>query len=279
MRNQDWFKKIGRLFPPEIIQLAKRKLLLYKNKEIESLINFPRYNRTTFILKGFEITIPDSASFVFMYKEIFIDEIYRFKTANETPYIVDGGANIGLATIYLKLLYPTSKIVAFEPDNEIFKILESNIKSFNFTNIELINKGLWDSTKRLSFKSEGADGGLITDVDKTVVATESIDVVSLKPHLQTQVDFLKLDIEGSETVVLKNIKDDLVRVDRIFVEYHSFVNQPQSLNEVIDILTKAEFRLYMSIPGNNSLKSPLLGLKEYNNMDFQLNIFGYKEGI
>jgi hypothetical protein len=34
----------------------------------------------------------------------------------------------------------------------------------------------------------------------------------------------------------------------------------------------------MSIPGNNALNSPLMGLGNYNNMDFQLNIFGYKEG-
>jgi FkbM family methyltransferase len=271
-------KTLGKLVPPEIIQLTKRKLSLYKSKEVESLLNFPRYTKTTFNLKRSEITIPDSASFVFMYREIFIDEIYRFKTTSAVPYIVDCGANIGLASIYLKLLHPAAKIVSFEPDSEIYSILDSNIKSFKFTDVEVVNKGLWNETKKLSFKSEGADGGLISDIDKTVIATHSIDVISLKPYLQQHVDFLKLDIEGSETIVLKDIEEDLSRVDRIFVEYHSFVNQSQTLNEVIDILTKAHFRLYMSIPGNNSVKSPLMGLKEYNNMDFQLNIFGYKEG-
>ena len=271
-------KTLGKLVPPEIIQLTKRKLSLYKSREVESLLNFPRYTKTTFNLKRSEITIPDSASFVFMYREIFIDEIYRFKTTSAVPYIVDCGANIGLASIYLKLLHPAAKIVSFEPDSEIYSILDSNIKSFKFTDVEVVNKGLWNETKKLSFKSEGADGGLISDIDKTVIATHSIDVISLKPYLQQHVDFLKLDIEGSETIVLKDIEEDLSRVDRIFVEYHSFVNQSQTLNEVIDILTKAHFRLYMSIPGNNSVKSPLMGLKEYNNMDFQLNIFGYKEG-
>ena len=68
-------------------------------------------------------------------------------------------------------------------------------------------------------------------------------------------------------------------VDRIFVEYHSFVGQPQTLNIIVNILSNAKFRLYMSIPGDNSLKSPFLGLRNYNNMDFQLNIFGFKEGL
>ncbi|MBW4360363.1 FkbM family methyltransferase [Flavobacterium taihuense] len=270
-------RKLVGLFAPEIIQFIKRKLKVSQNEQEQSLANFPRYTKTTVMLKGCEITIPDSASFIFMSKEIFKEEIYRFKTSNKTPYIVDGGANIGLATIYLKLLYPDSDIVAFEPDPEIYRILDKNIKSFNFTNVKLLQKGLWNDNTTLSFKSEGADAGLISDLDKTISASGTIEVVSLRPYLKKTVDFLKLDIEGAETVVLKDIEEDLGKVQRIFVEYHSFVGQSQSLNEIIEILTKAEFRLYMSIPGNNSLNSPLMGLGNYNNMDFQLNIFGYKE--
>jgi FkbM family methyltransferase len=167
--------------------------------------------------------------------------------------------------------------VAFEPDKMIFNILKGNIKSIGLSNVELINKGLWNATDNLSFKSEGADGGLITNLVKTEITNESVEVISLKSYLQVPVDFLKLDIEGAETIVLKDIKDDLINVEKIFVEYHSFIGQVQTLNEIVDILTKAEFRLYMTIPGNNSLKCPLMGLGNYNNMDFQLNIFGYKE--
>lgn len=272
-------RKLVRLLAPEIIQLVKRKFKVFQNEKEQSLLNFPRYTKTTTQLEGRKIIIPDSASFLFMHKEIFKENIYNFKTSNPIPYIIDGGANIGLATIYLKLLYPSAKIIAFEPDSNIFDTLKNNINSFDFKNVELVQKGLWNENKTLSFKSEGADGGLIADIDKTVSATETIEVVSLKPYLQKQVDFLKLDIEGAETIVLKDIQEDLCRVERIFIEYHSFVGQPQTLNEIIDILTKAKFRLYMSIPGNNSLKSPLLGLGNYNNMDFQLNIFGYKEEI
>nr|WP_315177569.1 FkbM family methyltransferase [uncultured Flavobacterium sp.] len=271
-------RKLVRLFAPEIIQLVKRKTNFYRKKQEQNLSDFPRYIKTIAKIDNHEIIIPDSASFLFMHREIFMQKIYQFKTTNTRPYIIDGGANIGLATIYLKLLYPSSRIIAFEPDFEIFSILKNNIHSYNFRDVELVQKGLWNNNTTLSFASEGADGGLITDIDKTVTATEAIEVVSLKPYLQNQVDFLKLDIEGSETIVLKDIQDDLVRVDRIFVEYHSFVDQPQTLNEIIDILTKAKFRLYMSIPGNNSLNSPLMGLGNYNNIDFQLNIFGYKEG-
>ena len=274
-----YFKKlIKNIVAPEIIQLLKRKIK--NDSEMKRFVNFPRYTKTTITLKDKEIEVPDNASFLCMYKEIFEDHIYKFITTNKEPYIIDGGANIGLSTIYLKLLYPNSKIVAFEPDPFIYEILKKNIKVFDFIkDVQLINKGLWNEDKILSFYSEGADAGLIQEGLENSSEVHSIDVVSLKSYLNRKVDFLKLDIEGAEINVLKDIESQLVNVDRIFVEYHSFVDKPQELNEVINILTKEKFRLYMSIPGGNSLKSPLLGLRNYNGMDLQLNIFGVKNGI
>ncbi len=279
--QDEWKKKtknrLKKIVAPELIQLVKRKSKFYKNKEEQKFINLPRYIKSEVKLLGKNITVPDNASYLFMRKEIFDDHIYKFQTSKKDPYIIDAGANIGLATIYLKLLYPSSKIVAFEPDSNIFKILENNIKVFNLKGVDLIKKGLWNEDTTLTFQPEGADGGLIQDLDKGTSSSENIEVVSLKPYLNQTVNFLKLDIEGAETKVLKDIEPKLSNVDKIFVEYHSFVGQPQTLNIVVDILTKAKFRLYMSIPGDNSIKSPLMGLRNYNNMDFQLNIFGFKE--
>jgi len=271
-------KVIRKLIAPEIIQLIERKAkssLILKN----DFLNPPRYTETTTFLNGKKIIVPDNASFTFMHKEIFEDEIYKFTTQNSEPYIIDGGANIGLASIYFKNLFPSARIVAFEPDPEIFNVLKNNIEEFNFSKIDLVQKGLWNCETKLKFLSEGADAGLITNLDKTRSSSLEIETTSLKAYLNQSVDFLKLDIEGAETVVLNDIENDLDKVDRIFVEYHSFVNQPQTLNVIIDILRRAKFRVYMSIPGNNSIRSPFMGLIPYNNMDFQLNIFGYKEGL
>ena len=269
-------KGIKKIVAPELIQLVKRKTGFKKSIREQKFAQLPRYTKTSFLIEGKEIIVADNASFIFMYKEIFEDHIYKFRTSKKEPYIIDGGANIGLATIYLKKLYPFSKIVAFEPDSYIFEMLKTNINAFNFKDVELVQKGLWSKNTTLSFQSEGADGGLITDVDKMALPTDSIEVVSLKPYLNKTVDFLKLDIEGSETTVLQDIEKLLLNVDRIFVEYHSFVGQPQTLNKVINILHNASFRLYISSPGLSN-KVPFINLNVYNNMDMQLNIYGLKE--
>jgi len=269
-------KSILKLVPPKAKSFIKQKLGIKKDATNPDpfyfLKNIPRYIKTKATLKGHEIDIPDSASFLFMYKEIFEDHIYKFETSNPVPYIIDGGANIGLSSIYLKLLYPKSKIIAFEPDTTIYNYLKKNIDAFNFKGIELINKGLWNKETTLSFKMEGADAGLLTEEG----ATDTVPVISLKPYLNKKVDFLKLDIEGAETVVLKDIEENLSMVDRIFIKYHSFVGEKQSLNEVINILANAKFRLYISSPGITS-KSPFCKVNTYLNMDMQLNIYGSKE--
>src|SRR5690606_5512850 len=135
----------------------------FLKKDKTKTFEIPRYTKTSVQLEGIEIIIPDLASFRFMHKEIFEQEIYKFKTSTPEPYIIDGGANIGLATIYFKKLYPFSRIVSFEPDLKIFETLKQNIGVFNFKSIELIQKGLWNQNTKLLFKSEGADAGLIAE--------------------------------------------------------------------------------------------------------------------
>jgi hypothetical protein len=43
-----------------------------------------------------------------------VPKIIIFKTDSRNPIIIDCGANIGVATIYFKRLYPDSRILSFE---------------------------------------------------------------------------------------------------------------------------------------------------------------------
>lgn len=268
--------RIKALFPVEFVQFINRKRKVLKSNQFEELRRLERFTESRFVLNSKVIKIPDAASFLFMYSEIFEQEIYKFKSRNDAPYIIDAGANIGLSVIYFKELFPNAEIVAFEPDENIFQFLSDNVSERNYNNVNLIPKGLWDSETTLRFKAEGADGGAIIQNKATAENETSIKVVSLKSYLQRPVDFLKIDIEGAELKVLRDIKDLLHQVDNIFVEYHSFVDKEQCLHEIINILTESGFRLYTSNPGNVSVSSPYLGLSNYNGMDYQLNIFGFR---
>ncbi len=125
------------------------------------------------------------------------------------------------------------------------------------------------------FFSEGADGNRIALKEDKKNITE-IKTTRLIHYLDNPIDFLKIDIEGAEYCVLQDCKDALGKVQNLFVEYHSFVNQEQKLDEILKILKKAGFRYYINQSGT-SLHSPFIQKKSDLSMDLQLNIFAYKK--
>ncbi len=248
----------------------------FTDKDHELLRKTPRYTELSVHFFGNKIKIPDSASLLFLNHELFELEIYKFSTVKKEPLIIDCGANIGLSIIYFKTLYPDAKLIAFEPDKNIFDYLQFNIASFDFQNVELINKGLYKEETTLSFFSEGADGGRIAS-DNDNKALIKISTVKLSGYLKNQqVDFLKIDIEGAEADVLIECQDELKNVKNIFIEYHSFSDKPQTLSMILSILQNNGFRYYIEHTGVKS-NHPFINIENYVGFDNQLNIFGYRK--
>ncbi|MCX6313037.1 MAG: FkbM family methyltransferase [Bacteroidetes bacterium] len=245
----------------------------FKMNESE-LLKIPRYQNGEIDFLGQKLSFTDSASTRFIISEIFEKEIYKFYSDIETPYIVDCGANIGLGVIYFKRLFPKAEIVAFEPDENVFNALQKNMESYALGDVDLIQKALWNEKKKIKFHSEGADAGRVLNNEESG-KTISVNAIRLESYLNKPVDFLKIDIEGAETTVLKDCREKLINVKKIFVEYHSFVNQKQELAELIDLLIEAGFRLNINTPGLVS-KQPFVKINQYCGMDMQLNIYAFR---
>ncbi len=257
-----------------IIRLIFNPEYRKRHYELKRLKSHRRYSPTTTMLLSHKLCIPDTASFLSAYKEIFEHEIYKFVSSSDSPIIIDCGANIGLSVIYFKQIYPGAKIIAFEPDVDIFNILQENLKSFNYTDVVCINKALWDEETELDFYQEGSDGGsLIEAIDGSVV--KKIRTCLLSAYLKEDIDFLKVDIEGAEIRVLNEVKNLLGKVNYLFVEFHSFANKPQELSLLLDILKASKFRYYMYTLGLPS-HSPFIDNKNFIDKEFLCNIFAYR---
>jgi FkbM family methyltransferase len=252
-----------------------RERIAYQRQKL-AILSHPRYQSGTTDILGPALKFTDSASCHFIYQEVFEKEIYKFTTQNERPYILDAGANIGLSVIYFKRLFPGARIVAFEPDADVFKVLSENVAAFGLNDVTLICKALWNKETTLEFHREGADAGRVAvrSIDEKQLV--QVSATRLDSYIRDErVDLLKVDIEGAETAVLSDCAGLLKNVDRIFVEYHSFVNQSQTLAELLSILQGAGFRLHVNSPGFHS-ESPFVNLKSYIGMDMQLNIYGWR---
>lgn len=247
---------------------------LFEAREFRKLKRRPRYEPFSIPLFGKTIRGVDGPSFYHSFREIFVERIYAFDAESSSPRIVDGGSNVGLSILFFKELFPEARIIGFEPSPKVFEVLQQNLSTFGFDDVELVQKAIWTEDTELQFHQDGADAGHITDGNQKE-ETISVRACSLRPQLQDRVDFLKLDIEGAEVDVLSNCASDLTNVKNLFVEYHSFADQPQRLNELTGVLSGAGFRY--QIHTQFASQQPLRSRSLQAGMDLQLNVFGYRD--
>jgi hypothetical protein len=148
------------------------------------------------------------------------------------------------------------------------------------TTISLLNKGLWKKEGKIYFNEEGADGGSILEkvnCHSLNTKTVEIEIISLRQYLNKPVDFLKIDIEGAESVVLEDCKDLLKNVQRIFVEFHSKVDDIQNLGCILNILTTSGFRYYIESGTSIFSFHPFIKRRLLNNYDNLLSVFAYRD--
>jgi FkbM family methyltransferase len=243
-------------------------------REIRRLERLPRYRAATTRLLGQPFEIVDAASFLEMYAEIWEREAYRFVPAGGRPFILDGGANVGVGVAFFKRAYPDCEIVAFEPDPGIFAVLERNVRRAGYRDVTLVPRALWTAETSLGFRPEGGNAGRLARPGDPA-GSASVPTARLRDYLDRRVDLLKLDIEGAETEVLLDSADRLGNVRNIFVEFHGFASEPQGFPRLVTLLAEAGFRL--NLHANNDSPRPLVERKVSAGMDLQFDLFGFRE--
>jgi FkbM family methyltransferase len=255
----------------KVFKNTYKKAGLSWSKEI-IVKHLPQYSYQTINLFGRPFNFYERDGFLHSLKEIFVEEIYKQKLPVGAN-IIDCGSNIGLSVIYLKRLCPDANITAFEPDEQNFSLLEKNIAAFGFKGVELRKEAIWVENGFLAFSNSGTLGSKIVDtIDRENVV--QVKATRLKDLIKTKIDFLKLDIEGAEYAVVKDIADELLLVDKIFIEYHGKYSQNEELNEIFQLLIKKGFHYYIKEAYNNP--SPFISTAGSEDFDIQLNIFGFR---
>jgi FkbM family methyltransferase len=205
-------------------------------------------------------------------KEIFIDKVYEISTEENSPYIIDCGANIGLSVIYLKSRYPNSTIIAFEPDKNNFSLLQHNTQ--NLAGIQLENKAVWNADEKLIFTMDGTQSSSLIKGELPSLPSQEVSAIRLKNLIDREVFFLKMDIEGAEYRVIKDCRDVLGKVKFLFVEYHGTFSEQKQLLEIFQILSESGFKFYIK-EADNVYPTPF-AIKKNKVFDIQINIFAFR---
>lgn len=247
------------------ISWLKKKLL--KHEEDQSL--------KVLSISGLHIQYKRPYELLHSYEDIFNHEIYRFKSDTDQPVILDCGSNIGLAALYFKSQYPMSQLHCFEPDPNNFRMLEDNLKLNTCDRYNLHQKAIWKDNHGITFIAMGSEGSRISEevTEKTV----TMETVSLGDLLNdfTQIDLLKLDIEGAEKTVLLESGLNLSHVKNLFIEYHGKAEETATLRKILQLVEKTGYKTYIKMAADH-LSSPFYQKSTNSSWEVQLNIFCYK---
>lgn len=174
--------------------------------------------------------------------------------------MIDLGANFGEISIYLSKKYPLAKILAVEASPDNFEILKSNCAFQNFStkNIILLNeaasdkKGLVKVTKGVSGET-GVGGKNIVihsgDKNTTINESETEEVASdtLESFMRRfdfdELDFLKVDIEGSEPLLYDSLKQRLNNIKSILIEIGGVIDH-ENYFSLLELLWNSGMECY-----------------------------------
>lgn len=192
------------------------------------------------------IAIRPFGSDALVFREIFLQNTYNLplKVANT---IIDGGANIGLASLYLTQRFPSATIYAIEPDHGNFEMLKINAGKSK--RIVPIHAGLWHRDTFLKISNPQHYAWALEVEETSDDDSKSIKGISLQSlmeryHLQV-VDLLKIDVEGAERELFsENYEYWITRSKNILVEIHDWkkkVPHKRFLRRWRNITSKPQF--------------------------------------
>jgi FkbM family methyltransferase len=163
-----------------------------------------------------KIYLRSSSSDVSILEHVFIED--EFDIELKSPkFIIDGGANCGLAALYLACRYPNAQILAVEPSAENCELCFLNTAGLN---VEVSKSAIWSSSTTLKIENPRDEPWAFQCVEADEGDEGSFWAEDMQSLLSGKhCDLLKLDIEGAELELFKNpswLKD----VSVIVVEVH-----------------------------------------------------------
>ena len=214
-----YFKRLVELFrvmhtisavycPGSKIPLWFSMFMLVLQPRLPRSLRTPQKLGLSFEGKPFDLWMEDRTG-IAAFEEVFI----RGEYAVDIPpprTIIDAGANIGIASIYFCLRYPSARVYAVEPNPDVLETLKKNLKVFPRASVHqcaftdkdgTIDLHIHPTSSIASSLSARTKGGRIVSVP-----SRTFDTFRNEQGIGT-VDLFKFDIEGAEDRMLRSIKD------------------------------------------------------------------------
>lgn len=135
---------------------------------------------------------------IFDYQKDQLDK--AFKYCSNFRHAIDIGANYGIMSYNISKKF--KKVSAFEIVPEICYCLKLNVEKFNLTNVDIYDVGLGDTEKEVALNFN-AEKTFSTHINLEFNNNISSKIKSLDSFNFDDVDFIKIDAEGFEPLIVK----------------------------------------------------------------------------
>jgi len=163
-------------------------------------------------------------------------------------HVIEAGANRGVTAVAAaKEIGPKGHLYAFEPVPEFHAELRENLLRNGAENVSTHPLALSDRRGRIQFYKHGAGSGITPAQDAEAFSVEATTVTDfLAEQEEDRIDFLNLDCEGSELLVLRGAKRILEEHHpQIFCEIHRgyLGDLDQSADDVVGFLSELGYQV------------------------------------
>lgn len=168
------------------------------------------------------------------------DDMYfeNFLNLSSSPVFVDAGGYIGDTTENFIAHYPKfEKIFFFEPEGSNIKLAKETLRKYR--NITYFQNGLSNKNETVCFSGNGLYGSVVENGETC------IKVLKLDDVIQEKVDFIKMDIEGSESAAIEGAKEIIKEYHptmaiSVYHKKYDFWKIPQQILSI-----RSDYKLYM----------------------------------
>jgi len=151
------------------------------------------------------------------------------------PVILDAGANVGFSAAWFSALYEGAMVHCFEPEQENYRLLEANLEKLPGFVLNHCAVGQEEGLVSLRVADHGALHSVLDSEGNGPV--QEVRQIALGNYLReqrlSQVDLLKLDVEGSELDALFGLGSEIEGVRVIIGELHRSAVDEHSFYEFL----------------------------------------------
>ena len=170
---------------------------------------------------------------------------------------VDAGAYIGThALVMAKLVGTNGKVLAFEPNPDVAKKLDENIKLNGFSNVRVFRSALSDKEGEMHLFAYGDDmldkgTSSLYELDKLQDKFE-VDVLTFDHVVRnenlTRLDIVKIDTRGSDWPIIKGAEESIKKFSPYVVFEYNAENWSHSgskWSEAANFFARNDYSLFM----------------------------------